>query len=75
LIFVCDAVAIFLVFGFSLRWHPRFAFVFHASPLCGATPAPRRRHADASAKKTQPKCQRSKKTNHRLTSPDKTKNR
>jgi len=21
-----------------LRWHPRYAFVLHASPLCGAAP-------------------------------------
>jgi hypothetical protein len=21
-----------------LRWHPRFAFFFHALPLCGAAP-------------------------------------
>jgi hypothetical protein len=23
---------------FSFRWHPRFAFVFQALPLCGAAP-------------------------------------
>jgi hypothetical protein len=22
----------------AVRWHPRFAFVFHALPLCGAAP-------------------------------------
>jgi hypothetical protein len=25
-------------FGLLLRWHPRFAFVLQASPLCGAAP-------------------------------------
>jgi hypothetical protein len=25
-------------FFLTLRWHPRFAFVLQASPLCGAAP-------------------------------------
>ncbi|TCG03220.1 hypothetical protein BZM27_50120 [Paraburkholderia steynii] len=25
-------------FCLCLRWHPRYAFVLHASPLCGAAP-------------------------------------
>jgi hypothetical protein len=53
-LFVCDAVAklVFCCAGirdllssslasaicFPLRWHPRFAFSIHASPLCGAAP-------------------------------------
>ncbi len=24
--------------GLFFRWHPRFAFVLHALPLCGAAP-------------------------------------
>ncbi|MGT2474359.1 hypothetical protein [Paraburkholderia terrae] len=31
------ASAMRLVF-LPLRWHPRYAFVLHASPLCGAAP-------------------------------------
>jgi hypothetical protein len=31
---VCDAGW----FALALRWHPRYAFVLHASPLCGAAP-------------------------------------
>jgi hypothetical protein len=28
-----------VAFGFLFfRWHPRYAFVLHASPLCGAAP-------------------------------------
>jgi hypothetical protein len=50
--FICDAGWFaFLPFGgggcsagvadwcfWRLRWHPHFAFVLHASPLCGAAP-------------------------------------
>ena len=25
-------------FFWGFRWHPRYAFVLHASPLCGAAP-------------------------------------
>ncbi|MFP3559368.1 hypothetical protein SB861_53480, partial [Paraburkholderia sp. SIMBA_049] len=33
-VFAAQVVLVFLHF----RWHPRFAFVLHASPLCGAAP-------------------------------------
>jgi len=32
------ALAFGFGFGFALSRHPRFAFVLHASPLCGAAP-------------------------------------
>ncbi|AXF02584.1 hypothetical protein CUJ88_30300 [Paraburkholderia hospita] len=51
-------------FGLFVRWHPRFAFVLHASPLCGATLEGVRHNADASEKAKQPNRVRSK---HRLT--------
>jgi hypothetical protein len=34
--FVLSATLVW--FACALRWHPRYAFVLHASPLCGAAP-------------------------------------
>jgi hypothetical protein len=37
-VFAGIRVTVFAIHALPLCWHPRFAFVLQASPLCGAAP-------------------------------------